>query len=60
MLKKIKEIIKDTFTETEQGRLIREERETKITNQKSIIETMICPVCGGKSFDKGYIHVSGS
>lgn len=59
MLKKIKDIVKAFFTESEEERIIREEREAKISKRTAVIESKTCPICGGKSFDKGYIHVSG-
>lgn len=59
MLKKIMDTFKNFFTETEEEQFKRVEKEKKIANQNMIIDTKICPICGGKSFDKGYIHVSG-
>lgn len=60
MFDNLKAIVKNAFTETEQERLAREERENKINTQKTIIEKINCPICNGKSFDKGYIRVSGT
>lgn len=50
-------IIRDTFKKPEKE--INEIRE-KIENQRKIIDTKTCPICGGASFDNGYIEVSGS
>lgn len=59
MGKNIIDTIKGAFQETDEEKALREEKELATSNQKTIIESLICPVCSGGSFEKGRVSNSG-
>jgi hypothetical protein len=63
LFNELRDIIKNIFIESPENQILRKEmekeREFQVVNQKKLITAKICPICGGKLFENGYIHVSG-
>lgn len=57
-------LLSDSFNklnqENEEDKLIRLEREKTVINQKSIVQNMKCPICGGDKFNKSLLVSDGT